>query len=162
MHSAEKYRERADRIRKKWEQQSRQKGSDPLCIELIRRLKNIEDAMSDCNPMETGGHFENDLGGAPTMTNMLEFQLSRCETLLESMLNKPHPEKSLKFTRMVYLPTTVALYQLCLKWLLNVKSHIIRGNTSYTSCPVLHLAYIKFPFRLTFEIKRLLFKITQN
>ena len=161
MHNEEKYRARADRIREKWEQLSLQNGTDSLCLELIRRLKSIENAMSDCRLMEKGGHFENELGGAPTMSNMLEFQLNRCEALIESMLNKSHPGENHKFTRMVYLPIKLALYQSCLRWLLSVKSQITKGNAAYTSCPVVHLAYVKFPFRLAFEIKRLLFKITQ-
>ena len=161
MHIEEKFRERADRVREKWEQLSRQKNSDPLCLELIRRLKSIENVMLDSRLVEKGGHFENELGGAPTMTNMLEFQLNRCEVLIESILDKSHPGGSHKFTRMVYLPINLALYQLCLRWLLSVKSRITKGKAAYTSCPVVHLAYVKFPFRLAFEIKRLLFKITQ-
>jgi hypothetical protein len=158
MESSQQFRERLKKIRSRQKKILLSAVPHPLLTEVEQRIKRLTSILSLNNISVRGGYDGQLIERAPMQANMIEFEISRCEFIIDQFESRQLIQPSSYASSLVHPTLRVVFVQKLIQGILFFKNFLFNAKEKYRSWNIWHLVYLRNNMRISGIIQRILFK----
>ena len=158
MESSEQYKERLNIIKNRQKKILLSAVPHPLLAEVEQRIKRLTSILSLNNGIIPGGHEGQLTEREWTQANMIVFEISRCEFIIDQFESRQLFQPSSYASSLVHPPLRLVFVQKLIQSILFFKNVLFNAKEKYRSWNIWRLIYLRNNIRINGIIRRILFK----